>query len=79
MHLETDAPFLRPKTAQTTRSYNEPANLPLVAQGIAELIGVSTEDVGARCSENSRRLFQLEAAAQNENGRLAHNERTSLG
>lgn len=63
MHLETDAPFLRPKTAQKTRSYNEPANLPLVAQGIAELIGMSAEDVGARCSENSRRLFHLEAAA----------------
>lgn len=59
MHLETDAPYLRPKNAGKTRPYNEPALLPFVAQAIAEQKGVDPIDVAAQTSAASRRLFRL--------------------
>ena len=40
LHLETDAPYLRPRNAGKTRPYNEPALLPFVAKAVAELKGV---------------------------------------
>jgi len=59
MHLETDAPYLRPKNAGKTRPYNEPALLPFVAQAVAEQKGVAPTDVAAQTSATSRRLFRL--------------------
>ena len=59
LHLETDAPYLRPKNAGKTRPYNEPALLPFVAKAVAELKGVDVATLAAHASANSRRLFKL--------------------
>jgi TatD DNase family protein len=60
LHLETDAPYLRPKNAGKTRSYNEPALLPFVVRAVAELKQVDEATVAARATANGRRLFRLE-------------------
>jgi len=59
LHLETDAPYLRPRNAGKTRPYNEPALLPFVAQAVAELKEVSVATLAAHATANSRRLFGL--------------------
>ena len=59
LHLETDAPYLRPKNAGKTRPYNEPALLPFVAQAVAELKGLEVAALSAQTAANSRRLFRL--------------------
>ncbi len=59
LHLETDAPYLRPKNAGKTRPYNEPALLPFVARAVAELKGVDIAVLAAQATANSRRLFKL--------------------
>ena len=59
LHLETDAPYLRPRNAGKTRPYNEPALLPFVARAVAELKGLDVETLAAQASANSRRLFRL--------------------
>ena len=59
LHLETDAPYLRPKNAGKTRPYNEPALLPFVAKAVAELKGMDVEVLSAQATVNSRRLFKL--------------------
>ncbi len=61
LHLETDAPYLRPKNAGKTRPYNEPALLPFVARAVAELKGLDVVALAAQASANSRRLFMLPA------------------
>ncbi|HEX7639607.1 MAG TPA: TatD family hydrolase, partial [Burkholderiaceae bacterium] len=52
LHLETDAPYLRPRNAGKTRPYNEPALLPFVARAVAELKGVPPEALAARATAN---------------------------
>lgn len=59
LHLETDAPYLRPKNAGKTRPYNEPALLPYVAEAVAQLKGVSAQVVAESATRNSLRLFAL--------------------
>ncbi len=59
LHLETDAPYLRPRNAGKTRPYNEPALLPFVAQAVAALKAVDAATLGAHATANSRRLFNL--------------------
>ena len=59
LHLETDAPYLRPKNAGKTRPYNEPALLPFVAKAVAELKQVDVATLSAQATANSRRLFRL--------------------
>lgn len=61
LHLETDAPYLRPRNAGKTRPYNEPALLPFVARAVAELKGMAPAALAAEASANSRRLFGLPA------------------
>ena len=61
LHLETDAPYLRPKNAGKTRPYNEPALLPFVAKAVAELKGLDVATLSAHATANSRRLFKLPA------------------
>jgi len=63
LHLETDAPWLRPKNARNTRPHNEPALLPFVARAVAELTGCDVETLAAQASANSRRLFGLPGRA----------------
>src|SRR5262249_40913152 len=59
LHLETDAPWLRPKNARRTRPYNEPALLPWIAQAAAEILGMPGDALAVKASANSRRLFGL--------------------
>lgn len=61
LHLETDAPYLGPKNHKNRRPYNEPANLPWIAQAVAELKGLTTREVAEQCTRNSRRLFGIAA------------------
>ena len=56
--LETDAPFLAPVPHRGKR--NEPAYVRLVAERLAELRGVTLDEVAAVTSENARRVFGLE-------------------
>lgn len=55
--LETDAPYLPPVPHRGQR--NESAYIPLIASKIAEIKGVSIEQVAEQTSENARTLFNL--------------------
>ncbi|RIO63358.1 hydrolase TatD, partial [Mammaliicoccus sciuri] len=57
--VETDAPFLSPHPYRGKR--NEPARVTLVAEEIAELRGVSYEEVCKQTTGNAERLFNLKA------------------
>ena len=63
LHLETDAPYLMPKNAGLRGKPNEPANLPWVAGGLAELLQCDVEQLVNACTENSRRMFGLPSIA----------------
>lgn len=56
--LETDAPYLAPIPHRGHR--NESAFLPLVAEKIAELRGISPQEVDETTTASARRLFGLE-------------------
>jgi TatD DNase family protein len=59
--LETDSPFLLPEPLKTQRLYpNTPANIPLIAQCIADLKGITVEEVAEVTTRNAKRLFSLE-------------------
>ena len=60
--IETDSPYLAPVPYRGKT--NSPAYVPLVAQQIAALKGVSMETVGAATSANFERLFKLPALSQ---------------
>ena len=53
--LETDAPYLAPTPLRGTR--NESANIPLIAAKLAEIKGVSFEQIALTTSSNAKRLF----------------------
>jgi TatD DNase family protein len=55
--VETDCPFLAPIPYRGKR--NEPAYVVETARKVAELWGVSLEEVAAATSANARRLFRL--------------------
>lgn len=63
LHLETDAPYLMPKNAGLRGKPNEPANLPWVAAGLAELLRCDIAEIVEACTENSRRMFDLPSIA----------------
>lgn len=54
--LETDCPYLTPMPYRGRR--NEPAYLPYVADALADLHGLSREEVGKTCEANALRLFK---------------------
>lgn len=54
--LETDAPYLAPVPHRGKR--NESAYLPLIAQRVADLYGVSLESVAAQTTANAHHLFR---------------------
>ncbi|MFA6596204.1 MAG: TatD family hydrolase [Ignavibacteriaceae bacterium] len=60
--LETDSPFMTPIPHRGKR--NEPANIPLIAHKIAELHGVTIEDVGRITSFNALKLFGIGSKAE---------------
>jgi len=55
--IETDAPFLAPMPYRGKR--NEPLYVEEVAKKIAELRGVSVEEIAKVTTENARRFFKL--------------------
>lgn len=58
--LETDAPYLTPRPIKDTKPWpNEPANTYYVAEKLAELRGLSIEEVATITTENAKRLFNL--------------------
>ena len=54
--IETDSPYLAPVPHRGKT--NTPAFVPLVAQQLADLRGVSAEDIGRQSTANFHRLFQ---------------------
>ena len=55
--IETDAPYLAPQSHRG--KVNEPAFLPETAAVIAEVKGITVEDVAIATSANARELFKL--------------------
>lgn len=55
--LETDAPYLTPVPKRGKR--NEPSYVPYIAAKLAEVRGISVEDVAAATTANAIRLFGL--------------------
>lgn len=53
--LETDAPFLTPKPLRG--KINEPGNVGLIASYVAELRGISIDDLAHKTEQNVNRLF----------------------
>jgi len=60
MLIETDSPFLTPMPHRGKR--NEPAYVAFVAQKIAELKGLSVEEVASATTANAKRLFKMAGA-----------------
>ncbi|MGH7517227.1 MAG: TatD family hydrolase [Gemmatimonadales bacterium] len=58
--IETDGPYLAPVPHRGKR--NEPGYVRLVAERIAQVLGLDTEEVVARTGENARRVFGLRIA-----------------
>ena len=59
--IETDCPFLAPVPYRGKR--NEPAFLPLVAERLGEIRGLSLEEVAENTAQNALRLFRLPVQA----------------
>lgn len=57
--LETDAPYLSPVPYRGKR--NESAYIPIIAQRLAEVKGMSVEDVAEQTTANALALFGVEA------------------
>lgn len=58
--LETDSPFLLPEPLKAQRLYpNTPANIPIIAQYVANLKGISVEEVAEVTTRNAKKLFNL--------------------
>ena len=74
MLVETDSPYLTPVPYRGKR--NEPAYVRFAAERIAELKGLSSEDVGRITSFNARRLFGI--ARESEAATIAYMIRDSL-
>jgi TatD DNase family protein len=55
--IETDCPYLTPHPFRGKR--NEPSYVKYVAEQIAELRGVTLEEVGTKTSDNARKLFGI--------------------
>lgn len=72
--VETDAPYLTPAPHRGKR--NEPSYVRFTAEKVAELKGLSPEDVGRITSYNTRRLFGI--PHEDEPSTIAYKIRNSL-
>ncbi|MCB1646319.1 MAG: TatD family hydrolase [Pseudomonadales bacterium] len=61
--IETDAPYLMPRTIRPKPKSrrNEPHYLTWVRDKVAEVLGMSPEEIAARTRANAQRFFRLEA------------------
>ncbi len=58
--LETDSPFLLPEPLRSQKLYpNEPKNILLIAETVAQLKSISLEEVKKQTFENSLQLFHI--------------------
>jgi TatD DNase family protein len=71
--IETDSPFLAPVPHRGKT--NEPSYVPLVAKRIAEIKGLSVEDVARVTTMSAKRIFRIPA---DEEVRIAYRIRNSL-
>ncbi|MFC1496660.1 TatD family hydrolase [Candidatus Margulisiibacteriota bacterium] len=55
--LETDCPYLAPEPYRGKR--NEPSYLPTIARKIAEVKGVTVDEVATETTKNSKELFKI--------------------
>lgn len=55
--LETDAPYLAPVPYRGKR--NQPVYIPLIAQKLAEVKGVSVDEIAEITTQNAKKLFNL--------------------
>ena len=59
--LETDSPYLLPEPLRSAKQYpNHPANLPLIAQAVAEIKHLSYQQVVSQTSQNAQQVFGLD-------------------
>ncbi|MBT0665685.1 YchF/TatD family DNA exonuclease [Geobacter pelophilus] len=72
--IETDCPYLSPVPHRGKR--NEPSYVRITAEKVAELKGLSLEDVGRITTFNSRRLFRI--AQPDQQAKIAYKIRNSL-
>jgi len=61
--LETDAPYLVPVGVKNRR--NEPANLTVIAERLAELVGKNVDQLIMLATENAERAFGPLLSAEN--------------
>jgi TatD DNase family protein len=71
--LETDSPYLAPVPLRGKR--NEPANVALIAQKIADVFGASLEDVARGSRYNTKKLFGI---GPDDPPRIAYKLKNSL-
>lgn len=57
--LETDAPYLFPKTLKPRQANNEPANLPHIGRQVAQLMALDEPSVAQHSYHNAMALFGL--------------------
>lgn len=55
--VETDSPFLPPQQLRGQR--NEPGNVKIIASALADIRGVTLEEISAVTTANAKRLFKL--------------------
>ena len=55
--LETDCPYMAPEPHRGRR--NDPGFLPFTARKLAEIRGVSLEEIGRQTTENARRMYRI--------------------
>ena len=55
--LETDSPFLAPQSKRGQR--NEPASVKEIAELIADLKGISVEEVAEQTTINAKKIFNI--------------------
>lgn len=62
--LETDSPYLYPKTLKSKSRNNQPANLPHIAQAIADIKEVELQYLKQSCWRNTMHFFSLDVASE---------------
>lgn len=55
--LETDCPYLSPQGKRGQR--NDPSNIPLIAEFVADYLTISLEELAAKTTENTKKLYGL--------------------